>query len=145
MKMYIKQISVFIENQQGRLADIAEVIAEKGIDIRALSLADTTNFGILRLIVNKPYEAEEALKKAGYTVSLTAVIAIGIDDQPGGLAKALRVLSDHDISIEYLYAFISKKEGRASVILRVDDGDRAVEILTGNGIQFLSDQDITDM
>jgi len=143
--MYIKQISVFIENLQGRLADISEVIANSGIDIRALSLADTTNFGILRLIVDKPYEAEKALKKAGYTVSLTAVIAIGISDTPGGLAGALRVLSDNSISIEYLYAFISKKEGRASVILRVDDGDRAVEVLTSNGIEFLSDADIADM
>ena len=143
--MYIKQISVFIENKQGRLAEISEVLAGKEIDIRALSLADTTNFGILRLIVDKPYEAEEALKKAGYTVSLTAVIAIGINDTPGGLSAALRVLSDNDISIEYLYAFISKREGQASVILRVDDGDRAVEVLTSNGIRFLSDKDIYDM
>lgn len=143
--MYVKQISVFIENTQGRLADIAGVIADNGIDIRALSLADTTNFGILRLIVDKPYDAEEVLKKAGYTVSLTAVIAIGIDDQPGALAKALKVLDDGGISVEYLYAFISKEVGRASVILRVDDGDRAVDMLVNNGIQFLSDEDISAM
>lgn len=143
--MYVKQISVFIENTQGRLADIAGVIADNGIDIRALSLADTTNFGILRLIVDKPYDAEEALKKAGYTVSLTAVIAIGIDDQPGALAKALKVLDEGGISVEYLYAFISKEVGRASVILRVDDGDKAVDMLVKNGIQFLSDEDISAM
>jgi len=142
--MYIKQISIFIENLQGRLADILEDIAKSGIDIRALSLADTTNFGILRLIVDKPHEAEKVLRQAGYTVSLTAVIAIEIDDTPGSLAKALRVLSDNNISIEYLYAFISKKKGCASVILRVDDGDKAVGVLDGNGAVFLSDRDIEE-
>ena len=143
--MYIKQISVFVENRQGRLAEITEEIAKHGVDIRALSLADTTNFGILRLIVDKPYEAEKILKEAGCTVSLTAVIAIAIDDQPGALSKALRVMADGGISVEYLYAFISKETGRASVILRVDDGDVAVEILNKNNIRFLSDQDISEM
>ncbi len=143
--MYVKQISVFIENKFGRLADITGCIAEHGIDIRAMSLADTTDFGILRLIVDKPYEAEKILKDNSFTVSMTSVIAVGIDDKPGELARAIRVLSDGGVSVEYLYAFVSREAGRASVIIRVDDGDKAVELLTSNGIKFLSDTDIADM
>jgi hypothetical protein len=143
--MYVKQISVFIENTKGRLADITSVLARGSIDIRALSLADTTNFGILRLIVDRPFDAEKMLKESGFTVSVTSVIAIGIEDRPGALAEALKILEEGDISVEYLYAFISKTSGKASVILRVDDGDKAVEMLVDGGITFLSDKDIIEI
>ena len=104
----IKQLSIFVENKAGRLAEITAVLADAGIDIRALSVADTTNFGILRLIVDKPDEAERILREAGLTVSLTGVIAVGIPDRPGGFAAAMRALADASIDIEYMYAFISR-------------------------------------
>ncbi len=140
--MQIKQLSVFVENTQGRLADITAKIAEANIDIRALSLADTTDFGILRLIVDKPEEAVLILKESGLTVSLTNVIAIGIDDTPGGFAKAVRVLANSDISIEYLYAFVSRSDNLAYVILRVEDNDKAVKVLTQGGIPVVGQEDI---
>ena len=140
--MQIKQLSVFVENTQGRLADITAKIAQANIDIRALSLADTTDFGILRLIVDKPEEAVLILKESGLTVSLTNVIAIGIDDTPGGFAKAVRVLANSDISIEYLYAFVSRSDNLAYVILRVEDNDKAVKVLTQGGIPVVGQEDI---
>ena len=137
--MSIKQLSVFVENKAGRLAEITAVLAQAGIDIRALSVADTTNFGILRLIVNKPMEAEKALKEAGLTVSLTNVVAIGIPDVPGGFAAAMKALAGAGVDIEYMYAFISRDEGRACVILRVEEStyDSAIRALKENGIEIL--------
>ena len=143
--MLIKQISVFVENKSGRLAEITTTLAENGIDIRALSIADTTDFGILRLIVNKPDAAEKVLKAAGMTVSLTNVIAIGIPDAPGAFAKAMRVLSDTGIGIEYMYAFISRDEGRACVLLRVTDNDEAIAVLKKNDIEIFEEDKVYTM
>ena len=143
--MSIKQISIFVENKSGRLAEITAVIAAAGIDIRALSIADTTDFGILRLIVNKPDEAEAALKAAGLTVSLTNVIAVGIPDQPGGFAVAMKALANAAIDVEYMYAFISRDEGRACVILRVENNDAAIEVLRKIGIEILDSDRIYAM
>ena len=106
--MFIKQISIFVENKPGRLSAVTKLLAENNFDIRALSVADTKDFGILRIIVNKPDEACEVLKKAGWTVSITNVIAIGINDDPGGLSEAVECLYAANISVEYMYAFISK-------------------------------------
>lgn len=137
--MCIKQLSVFVENKSGRLAEITAILAGAGIDIRALSVADTTNFGILRLIVNKPLEAEQALKAAGLTVSLTSVVAIGIPDVPGGFAEAMKALAAVQADIEYMYAFISRAQGRACVILRFEETSysRAVEALQAGGVEIL--------
>lgn len=143
--MQIQQISIFVENKSGRLAEITEAVAEVGVDIRAVSIADTSDFGILRLIVDKPKEAVDALKEKGMTVSLTSVIAMGINDQPGEFAKALRVLADNTIGVEYMYAFVSREHGKAFVILRVDDSNRAVEVLKENGITILSAEEIYGM
>jgi len=143
--MQIQQLSVFVENKSGRLAEITEVLAAANIDIRAISVADTSDFGILRLIVDKPTEAVEALKQAGLTVSLTNVIGMGIDDQPGEFSKAMRVLADHLIGVEYMYAFISRDSGKAFVILRVEDSDKATDVLTKNGITILTAQEIYGM
>ena len=143
--MLIKQLSIFVENKAGRLAQIAAVIAEAGIDIRALSIADTTNFGILRLIVDKPDEAEQALKDAGLTVSLTNVIAIGIPDHPGGFASAMKCLADAGRGIEYMYAFISRDQGRACVILRVEDNEKAIAALKQGGVEILTSDRIYKM
>lgn len=143
--MKIQQLSVFVENKGGRLAEITEVLAKANIDIRAISIADTSDFGILRLIVNRPDEAVKALKDANMTVSLTNVIAIGITDKPGEFAKAMKVLADDNIVIEYMYAFISRNKGRAFVILRVNDEEQAVRALSGAGIMILPSEEIHGM
>lgn len=136
--MFVKQISVFLENKSGRLAEVAQILGDSGIDISALSIADTTDFGILRLIVNKPEQAEQVLKEHGLTVSCTNVIAIAIADRPGGLAEALAVLNRESIGIEYMYAFVGKTADEAMVILRVEEPDKAVEILKANNVKVLS-------
>ncbi|NTV91216.1 MAG: ACT domain-containing protein [Clostridiales bacterium] len=135
--MLIKQISIFLENKPGRLAEVMKTLGDSGIDISALSIADTTDFGILRLIVNKPEDAEKILKENGFTVSITNVIAIGVKDEPGGLAKALAVLGDAGVGVEYIYAFVGKAEKEALVILKVDDADAAIKALNDMNINVL--------
>lgn len=142
--MTIKQLSVFVENKQGRLSEITGILQDTGVDIRALSLADTTDFGILRLIVDKAEAAEAALRGAGFTVSLTPVIAAGIADRPGGLAEAMAVLRDGGISVEYMYAFISRRKEMAYVILRVDDNGRAAELLQKAAFPLLTEAEIAE-
>ena len=135
--MVVKQISVFLENKSGRLAEVTKTLGCNGIDISALSIADTTDFGILRLIVNKPEAAEEILRGSGFTVRCTNVIAIAVADEPGGLAVALDVLDKESIGIEYMYAFIGKTENEALVILRVENPEKAVEVLMKRNIKVL--------
>ena len=141
--MTVNQLSVFVENKQGRLSEITSILQQNQVDIRALSIADTTHFGILRLIVDKPAQAETALKEAGFTVSLTPVIAIGVADRPGGLAEALALLRDGGISVEYMYAFVSRKKDSAFVILRVDDNGKAVELMKNGGFSVLQEAEIS--
>ncbi|MDQ2086656.1 ACT domain-containing protein [Herbivorax sp. ANBcel31] len=136
--MHVKQISVFLENKSGRLAEVTKVLGENNIDISALSIADTTDFGILRLIVNEPEKAEKVLKESEFTVSSTSVIAIGVEDKPGGLSRALDILDAESIAIEYMYAFVGKKSDQALVILRVEDSSKAVDVLTQKDIKVLS-------
>lgn len=140
--MIIKQISIFVENKRGRLAEITKVLRDNQIDIRALSVADTKDFGILRLIVNNPDKAVEVLKEDGFTVSLTKVISIGIDDVPGGLYKAMDILDKNDISVEYMYAFISRCEKTAYVIMRVEDNEKAIDVLTREGFKIMKSDEI---
>ena len=143
--MSIKQLSIFVENKPGRIAQITQVIAEAKIDIRALSIADTSDFGILRLIVDKPDKAVDALKKANITVSLTSVIAIGIADKPGEFSNAMKILAAEGIGIEYMYAFISRDKDKAFVILRIEEEDKASEVLKSNGITLLTTEQIHEM
>lgn len=143
--MFIKQLSIFVENKPGRLSAITALLGKNGIDIRAMSIADTRDFGILRLIVNDPDKALEALKANDFSVSLTNVIAIGINDEPGGLSMAVDVLYANNISVEYMYAFISKTDNIAYVILRVENNDAAMTALTEAGITTLSAEDIYNM
>lgn len=140
--MLVKQISVFLENKSGRLAEVTKTLASNSIDISALSIADTTDFGILRLIVNKPEDAEEILNKNGFTVSCTNVIAIAVPDVPGGLAKALEVLDSEAIGIEYMYAFVGKATDEALVILRVENPERAIKALSDNCIKVLPSETV---
>lgn len=134
--MIIKQISIFIENRRGRLSEIADLLGKNGINMCALSIADTTHFGILRIIVDKPQEAEKLLRENDVTASVTDVIAVSIEDRPGGLAAALRVLADNDVSVEYMYAYVSNTAD-AYVVMRVGDNAEAVRLLTAAGFHGL--------
>lgn len=136
--MELYQVSVFVENKSGRLADITEVLSKNNINLRALSIADTTDFGILRLIVDNPKATELILAENGFTATLTKVIGVRVPDTPGGLSVVLRLLSDGNIGLEYMYAFIGKEDERASVILRVDNDEKAEQILSSNGIDLIS-------
>ncbi len=143
--MTIKQLSIFLENKSGRLAEITAVLAENGIDIRALSIADTADYGILRLIVNQPDEAVAALKADGNTVSLTEVLGVSVDDRPGGLSKMVSTLCENGVDTEYMYAFLNPEKDFAVVILRVLDNDKAAGVLESSGFTLLSDEDIRAM
>lgn len=141
--MFVKQLSVFVENKFGRISEIINALAENSIDISALSLADTSEFGILRLIVDKPELAVDVLKEEGVIVKLSDVLAIAIDDTPGGLAKALSVLTDANVVIEYMYAFIGKADGKAMTVIRVDDEAKAIDALNKGGVTLLTTDDIS--
>lgn len=132
--MKILQISIFIENQSGRLYEIANLLGENNINIRALSLADTSDFGILRLIVNEPERAYKILKENDFTVGRTEVIAVEVPDKPGGLAGILKVLRDNNVNVEYMYAFVERSGDCAIMIFRFDETDKAIEVLSKNGV-----------
>jgi hypothetical protein len=135
--MKVKQISVFLENKSGRLSAVTNLLAAKGINIRALSIADTSDFGILRLIVDDPDQAYRVLREAAFTVSITEVIGVEMPDEPGGLARVLAVLEEAGINIEYLYAFIGRGQGGALVIFRVENLEEAVQHLQAAGVKVL--------
>ena len=135
----MKQLSVFVENKVGRLSAVLDVLKDNYVDISALSLADTSEYGILRLVVDKPDIAPDALKASGVMVKCTEVIAAAMDDAPGGLAELLSVLSDANVGIEYMYAFIGKEAGKAWTVLRVDDVEAATDVFTKNGIAIHDD------
>jgi hypothetical protein len=140
--MTLKQVSVFLENKKGRLAEVAGLIAREGINIRALSLADTTDFGVLRLIVNDPEKCFEILRRNNFVAQQTEVIAVEVEDRPGGLGKILDIFDKHGINIEYMYAFVEKKTAAAIVVFRVDDPPRATGILGKSGVSVLGAEDI---
>ncbi|MCL2082293.1 MAG: hypothetical protein FWH04_03530 [Oscillospiraceae bacterium] len=140
--MLIDQVSVFVRNSPGQLETVMSVLEGGGIDIRALSLADTSDFGILRIIVNNPGEALDVLQKNGVMAKITEVIAVKLDDKPGGLQRVLSVLSGKGISVEYIYAFITRKDQDACVIMRVENNADAVVALKGASIALLPPEDI---
>jgi hypothetical protein len=135
--MKVEQISIFIENKSGRLAEITRILGEAGINIRALSLADTTDFGILRLIVNDCAKANTVLKEAGFTVSKTEVVAVEVPDRPGGLSAILQALDREAINVEYMYAFVERCGGNAVIIFRFDETDKAIAALKGQNFNML--------
>ena len=135
--MQVEQISVFIENKSGRLAEVTRALGEAGINIRALSLADTSDFGILRLIVNDCEKARGELKQRGFTVSKTEVVAVEVPDQPGGLARILQTLDGKNLNVEYMYAFVERCGGNAVIIFRFDELERAIETLVDSGFTVL--------
>jgi hypothetical protein len=135
--MKVDQISIFLENKSGRLAEVTRVLGNAGINVRALSLADTSDFGILRLIVNDSAKAVEVLKQNQFTVSMTQVVAVEVSDRPGGLAYILDILQKENINVEYMYAFVERSSDNAVIIFRFDEIDKAIKILTGKGITVL--------
>jgi hypothetical protein len=143
--MKVKQISIFLENKKGRLYEAIDTLAKAKINIRALSIADTSEFGILRLIVPEPDKAKEALEKSGFTVRENNVIAIGVSDQPGGLSEALKILNDAQINVEYLYAFVEKTARKAVVVIRTEKADAAVKALKDSGVTVLSAKEIYNL
>lgn len=143
--MQIQQLSIFVENKPGRLAEITETLANANVDIRAISIADTSDFGIMRLIVDKPEQAVAALKEKHLTVRLSNVIAVGINDEPGEFSKAMRVLANSNIGVEYMYAFISRKKGKAYVIIRSEQDEKAVEALKAGDIAVLTAEEFYGM
>lgn len=135
--MRVEQISVFLENKAGRLAEVARILSEAGINIRALSLADTSDFGILRLIVNDNARAKESLRQQGFTVGKTDVVAVEVEDRPGGLYKILDILNRANVNVEYMYAFVQQSGSNAVIIFRFDNLDEAVKVLQANGVTVI--------
>ena len=143
--MTIDQVSVFVENHPGRLAKVTRILGDAGIDLRALSIADTADFGILRIITSNPQLTLDLLNEAGCVVSVTQVIAVPIEDKPGSLASVLTTLADANISVEYAYAFITRKQDKAYVIFRVEDNDRAIGILAESGVKTVWMSELFDL
>ncbi len=143
--MLVEQISIFLENKAGRLAEISRVVAKAGVNIRALSLADTSDFGILRLIVNDNDKAKAALKEHGFTVGKTDVVAVQVQDRPGGLSGVLDILSRENINVEYMYAFVQHSGEDAVIIFRFDDSDVAVKLLQENNVKVLEGKTLSTL
>jgi len=140
--MKVEQISVFLENKAGRLAEVTRVLGEGGINIRALSLADTTDFGILRLIVDQYERARELLKQKGFTVGKTEVVAVEVPDRPGGLGLVLQILAQSGINVEYMYAFVQHSGRNAVIIFRFDNLDDAITLLQKEGIHIYKGEEV---
>ncbi|MDO9109918.1 MAG: ACT domain-containing protein [Desulfatirhabdiaceae bacterium] len=136
--MHVKQISVFLENNAGRHSEVTAILAEAGINIRALSVADTSDFGVLRLIVNDNQKALEALKNNGFSVGITDVVAVEVADKPGGLHQILNLLHQAQINVEYMYAFVQQSGSNAVMIFRFDHVDEAIRLLEENGLTVIN-------
>ena len=140
--MKVEQISIFLENKSGRLAEVTGILAAAGVNIRALSLADTAEFGILRLIVDRNDQAKQALKDGGFTVGKTEVVALEVPDRPGGLAQILRALDVAGINVEYMYAFVQRSGDNAILIVRFEEPDKAIQALMQAGVRVLKGQEL---
>jgi hypothetical protein len=140
--MFVKQLSVFIENRSGRLAAACDALANRDVNILALSLADTADFGILRMIVTDPDDGYETLREEGFTVIVNDVLAVEVEDKPGGLAKILDVLDGAAINVEYMYAFSSVTTGRAALVFRFEDNAAAIEALKAAEVNVMSRVDV---
>lgn len=140
--MKVSQLSVFLENKSGRLAEVTRALADANINIRALSIADTIDYGLLRLIVNDPVKAKSALTSDGYTVALTEVLAIEIPDRPGGLAGIIDIFAESKLNIEYMYAFVGTSGQNAIVIFRTQNVDEAIAALQKKGVRILTGEEL---
>lgn len=139
---YLKQLSIFLENKEGRMLSTLEIIEKIGVNIRALSLADTSEFGLLRLIVTEPMKVKEELEKNNYIVKITDVLAVAMEDQPGGLTKILRIIDKEKINLEYLYAFVEQQKYDAIVILKLEDMEKGAEIFEKSDAKIIAPEEI---
>lgn len=140
--MLVKQMSVFVENTTGRLADLTKILADHDIDLKACTIADTVDFGILRCIVADPETATRILKEHGFTASITEVVAVRLEDRPGGFHKVLNILADAQIGVDYIYSIIKSDVGEAVIMIKVAAPDKAVEVLTTNNIKLFGMDDL---
>lgn len=140
--MFIKQLSIFVENKTGRLQSIIDTLSKNGVNISALSIADTTDFGILRMIVDDVDKARNELREIGVISKCTDVIAVYIDDKTGGLASVLEVVAEENLGIEYMYAFLGRREGKAIMVLKADEPEKAVELLKRHNIEIATKETI---
>ena len=140
--MAIKQLTVFVQNKKGTVVSVTDILAKNHINLRALSIAETQDFGMLRLIVNDEAAASVALRDGGYLIKTIDVVGVKISDEPGKLTEALDVLDKHDINVEYLYAFMARTEKHAYVVLRVENNDAAEAALTAAGFKMITEADI---
>ena len=143
--MQAEQISIFLENKAGRLSEVTGILSENGVNIRALALADTTDFGVLRLIVDDNAKAEQVLKQGGFTVRKTKVVAVEVQDQPGGLHSLLNILHKAQINVEYMYAFVRQSGNNAVMIFRFDQPDEAIRVLSDNGVSVVKGANLYSM
>lgn len=140
--MFIKQVSVFVENTTGRLAEITRLLADSNIDLKAASIAETVDFGILRFIVEDPAEAVTVLKDKGFTASVTDVVAVELSDKPGGFADVLEVLAKENVDVNYIYSAIHSKNGTAMIVLKVEEPGKVIDILEANSIKLYKAEEL---
>ena len=140
--MGIRQLSVFVENKKGSLHEITDLLAKADIDLRSMCIADTSDYGIVRIIANDPIRAKAVLEEAGHTANIRTITAFAVPDQPGGLARVLNLLEENGVNIEYLYALITTCAEKAFTVLRTDDTEKAEAILKSNGIELLDEEQI---
>lgn len=143
--MKLTQISVFLENRKGRLFDVCDLLGKNKVNIRALNVAESEDFGVLRIVVDDPSAATQLLKKKGFVASLTEIVAVEVEDRPGGLAAILKILTGADINVEYMYGFVEKSSDRALLVFRFDDTDRAVRVLKAKKVKVVGSQDKGDL
>ena len=140
--MAIRQLSVFVENKKGSLHEITDVLSKAKIDLRSMCIADTQNFGIVRIIANDPERAAKILTEEGHAANIREVVAFAVPDTPGGLAKALNLLETNGENIEYMYALVTKEAGKAYTVMRTDDTKKTEALLSANGIEILDEEHI---
>ena len=140
--MRIHQISVFLENRAGQLAEITKILADNGIDLRAISIAETADYGVLRIIVDQAEKATGILLANGYILSMTPVLVVGVSDRPGGLAPVLAILAEGNIDIEYMYSLFTPEAGKAYMVFRISDEAKFLELMTSHGMQLATAEEL---
>lgn len=143
--MKVNQISVFLENKKGRLTEVCTLLGNSDINIRALTVAESEDFGVLRIVVDKPEKTLEALKASGFVANQTDIVAVEVADRPGGLARVLKLLSDADVNIEYMYGFVEKHGDSALLVFRFEKPDEATQLLQSHGVRVLQKEDIVNL
>ena len=143
--MKIKQLSIFLQNRMGSLSKPLEVLSDADVNIRAMCMADTSEFGILRLVVDNPEKGKDALEENGFLVKITEIIGVEMNDTPGGLTIVLKVIKDNEIDLEYLYAFTHEKEGKAILLLHSDDIDRLISVLKDSDITVVQSDEVYNL